>query len=150
MFCIPHFLDNRQTDGGVSLTHHGLFTTNIFLCFWYSFLLQTEQIQCLMRLKRPCKMKKNSMTSSGLEPMTFQLVAYLPNQLRYRVPPSHTSHLWQLKTYVYSDRNYTTITVICACSVLHFLNKNTIPHCTTLRLQTLHWLEDGQRHCTAQ
>jgi hypothetical protein len=31
---------------------------------------------------------KNLMTSSGIEPATFQLVAWLLNQLRYRVPPS--------------------------------------------------------------
>jgi hypothetical protein len=31
---------------------------------------------------------KNAMTSSGLEPATFRLVAYYLNKLRYRVPPN--------------------------------------------------------------
>jgi hypothetical protein len=30
---------------------------------------------------------KNPMTSSGIEPVTFCLVAYCLNQLRYHVPP---------------------------------------------------------------
>jgi hypothetical protein len=38
----------------------------------------------IMRLKGVGKLKKS--TSSGREPGIFRLVAYCPNQLRYRVP----------------------------------------------------------------
>jgi hypothetical protein len=46
MLRIPHCLDNRLTDGGkvVSPTHRPSFTpeTLLFLCCWYSFLLEAE------------------------------------------------------------------------------------------------------------
>jgi hypothetical protein len=47
MLRIPHCLDDRQTDGGkvVIPTHQLHFTpqeTLLFLCFWYSFLLEAE------------------------------------------------------------------------------------------------------------
>jgi hypothetical protein len=44
MLRIPHYLDNRLTDGGkvVSPTHRPLLSSpeTLFLCFWYSFLLE--------------------------------------------------------------------------------------------------------------
>jgi hypothetical protein len=40
-----------------------------------------------MRLEGLGKLKKNPMTSSGIEPPTFWLVAQCLNQLRYRVLP---------------------------------------------------------------
>jgi hypothetical protein len=47
MLRIPHCQDNRLTDGGkvVSPTHPAAFyspETLVFLCFWYSFLLEAE------------------------------------------------------------------------------------------------------------
>jgi hypothetical protein len=36
---------------------------------------------------------KNEMTSLGIEPATFQLVAQCPMQLRYSVTPQSASHL---------------------------------------------------------
>jgi hypothetical protein len=46
MLRIPHCLDNRLTNGGmvVSPTHRPLLYSpeTLFLCFWYSFLLEAE------------------------------------------------------------------------------------------------------------
>jgi hypothetical protein len=46
MLRIPHYLDNRPTDGGkvVSPMHRlGSSTKEIlFFCFWYSFMLEAE------------------------------------------------------------------------------------------------------------
>jgi hypothetical protein len=43
---IPHCLDNRLTDGGkvVSPTYRPLLSSpeTLFVCLWYSFLLETE------------------------------------------------------------------------------------------------------------
>jgi hypothetical protein len=40
----------------------------------------------IVRLEGLGQLKKNPMTSSGLETVTFRFVAYPLNQLRYRVP----------------------------------------------------------------
>jgi hypothetical protein len=71
---LPHYLDNRLTDGGEVVS---------LICrpqedSWYSFVLEAEsttgpptvRLEGLGQLK-----KKNSVTSSGLEPATFWLVA---------------------------------------------------------------------------
>jgi hypothetical protein len=56
---LPHFLDNRLTDGRS----------------WYSFLLEAESTpRAIVRLEGLGQMK-NSVTSSGIEPATFRLVA---------------------------------------------------------------------------
>jgi hypothetical protein len=72
---LPHFLDNRLTDGGeaVSLTcRSAAFYPQED--FWYSFLLEAVSIPgAIVRLEGLGKLK-NSMTSSGIEPATFRLV----------------------------------------------------------------------------
>ena len=50
---------------------------------WYSFLLEAESTQGQGLRKR-----KIPVTSSGIQPATFRLVAHCLNQLRYRVPPT--------------------------------------------------------------
>jgi hypothetical protein len=64
---LPHFLDNRLTDGGevVSLMHRPPFTLQEDS--WYSFLLETERIRSTER-------KKNPINFSGIEHATFRLV----------------------------------------------------------------------------
>jgi hypothetical protein len=67
-------LDNRLTDGGkvVSLTHRPPFTPQEDS--WYSFLLEAESTPgAIVRLEGLGKLNKS--TSSGLEPVTFWLVA---------------------------------------------------------------------------
>jgi hypothetical protein len=49
----------------------------LFFCFWCSFLLEAE---------RNRSAEKNSMTSLGLDPATFQLVTWRLNQLCCQVP----------------------------------------------------------------
>jgi hypothetical protein len=63
---LPHFLDNRLTDGVqvVSLTRRPTFTPQEDS--WYSFLLEAGRIRSI---------EKHLMTSSGIEPATFWLVA---------------------------------------------------------------------------
>jgi hypothetical protein len=71
---LPHFLDNRLTDGGevVSLMRRPPVTPQED--FWYSFLLETEsKTRDIVRLEGLGQLK-NPMTS-GLEPATFRLVA---------------------------------------------------------------------------
>jgi hypothetical protein len=85
---LPHFLDNRLTDGGkvVSLTHRppftppppGRFLVLISVRAWV-------EPRAIVRLEILGQLK-NPMTSLRLEPATFQLVAQCLNQLRYRVP----------------------------------------------------------------
>jgi hypothetical protein len=78
MLRIPHCLDKRLTDGGevVSLMHrprstpqkHFLFVFVTNICQWPS------KPQGLVRLEGLGKLL-NSITSSGLEPAVFQVVA---------------------------------------------------------------------------
>jgi hypothetical protein len=72
----PHYLDNRLTDGGevVSLTRPpaALYPQ---VDSWYSFLLEAESTPgAIVRLQGLGQLK-NPMTSSGIEPTTFRLVA---------------------------------------------------------------------------
>jgi hypothetical protein len=70
MLMVPHCLDHQHTDGGkfVSIAHRPRSVpqnTRYLLLF---------EVECTMRLEVLCKFK-NSVTSSGLEPATFRLVA---------------------------------------------------------------------------
>jgi hypothetical protein len=47
---------------------------NIFICFCYLYLLQADP-RALVRLQGLGKLKKKTMTSSGLEPVSFLLTA---------------------------------------------------------------------------
>jgi hypothetical protein len=77
MLRIPHCLDNRLTDGGkvVSSTHQPLLYSpeTLFLCFWYSFLLEADKPQGLVWPERLGKLKNHS-PHRGLEPATFRFV----------------------------------------------------------------------------
>jgi hypothetical protein len=78
MLRVPHYLDNQFKDGGkiVSLTHWPCFTRqeNYLINSWYSFLLKAESIPGSKSAGRNRSIEKN-MTSSGLEPVTYWLVA---------------------------------------------------------------------------
>jgi hypothetical protein len=79
MLRVPHYLDNRLKDGGkvVSLTPRLRFAPqeNYLINSWYSFLLEAELTPGPSAAGRIRSIEKNPMTSSGLEPTTFQLVA---------------------------------------------------------------------------
>jgi hypothetical protein len=83
---LPHFLDNRFTDGGefVSLTRRPLFTPRMIL--GNSFFRDRVDPGAIEQLEELGQLK-NSMISSGFELATFRLVAYCLNQLRYRAAP---------------------------------------------------------------
>jgi hypothetical protein len=71
---LPHFLDNRLTDGGevVSITHRPPFNSQEDS--WYSFLLRgTVDPRAMVRLEGLGQLIKS--TSSGLDPATFWLVS---------------------------------------------------------------------------
>jgi hypothetical protein len=69
---LPHFLDNRLTDGAdvVSLTRRPPFIPREDS--WYTFLLEAPMV--IVRLEGLGQLK-NPMTSAGIEPATFRLVA---------------------------------------------------------------------------
>jgi hypothetical protein len=50
----------------------------------------------LMRLEVLGQLK-NPVTSSGIEPATFRLIALCLNQLRYRVPPNYYYYYYFLR-----------------------------------------------------
>jgi hypothetical protein len=71
---LPHFLDNQLTDGGevVSLTHQPPFTPRKIHC--------TQSVRDYVDSRaimwpENLGQFKNPMTSSGIEPATFRLVA---------------------------------------------------------------------------
>jgi hypothetical protein len=73
---LPHYLDNRLTDGGEvdSLTSWLAFTHQEDS--WYSFLLEAQP-----NPRPKCSWKgyvnlKNPMTSSGIKPVTFILFIF--------------------------------------------------------------------------
>jgi hypothetical protein len=72
MLRIPHFLENRLTDGGevFSLTHRPRFTRQENS--WYSFLL-VSQPQCLVLLEGLGKLKK---FIYSIGPRTLDLPAF--------------------------------------------------------------------------
>jgi hypothetical protein len=69
---LPHFIDNWLTDIGEVVNLTCYLPSSPQADSWFSFLLEVESSPGLEGLGR----LKNPMTSSGLEPMTFQLVAY--------------------------------------------------------------------------
>jgi hypothetical protein len=83
---LPHFLNNRLTDGGevVSLTGRPPFTPQEDS--WYSFLLDADSTPGPYLQLEGLGQFKNLMTSSRIEPASFRLVAQSLNELRYRVP----------------------------------------------------------------
>jgi hypothetical protein len=72
---LPHFLGNRLTDGdeAVSLTHRpaALYPPEDS---WYPVLLEAVYPRVIVQLVVLLQLK-NPMTSSGIEPATFRLVA---------------------------------------------------------------------------
>jgi hypothetical protein len=70
---LPHFLDNRLTDGGevVILTRRPIYTQEES---WYSFLLGAESIPGHSAAIR-FKSTENPMTLSEIEAATFRLAA---------------------------------------------------------------------------
>jgi hypothetical protein len=84
MLRFPHFLDNWLTDGdeAVSLTCHPPFAPGRFLVL--TSIRGWVNPRATVRMEGSGQLK-NSMTSSGIKPATFQLVAQHLDQLRYRV-----------------------------------------------------------------
>jgi hypothetical protein len=78
MLRIPHCLDNRLTDGGevVRLTRRPRSTPqkHFFPASGIHFCLRLNKLQGLVRPEGLGELK-NSLTSSGIEPATFRLVA---------------------------------------------------------------------------
>jgi hypothetical protein len=73
--------------------------------FWYSFLFKKRgwvDPRAIVRLEGLGHLK-NPMTSSGIEPATFLLVALCLSHLRYRVPPLKR-HLCACRTRLHSRR----------------------------------------------
>jgi hypothetical protein len=83
MLRIPQCLDNRLTDGGnvVSPTYRAHFTPqkHYFYASGTQFCKMLSEHQGLVRPEGLGKLKKNSFTSSGLEPATFRLVVQCLN-----------------------------------------------------------------------
>jgi hypothetical protein len=90
---LPHFLDNRLTDGGeiVRLTRRPPFTPQ--KDFWHSFLLEAESIPRVIMRVEGLGQLKNPITSSGIVHVTYRLVAQCLTQLAtacllYQITPS--------------------------------------------------------------
>jgi hypothetical protein len=71
MLGIPHCLDNRLAGGGkvVSPTQPAALyspETLLFLCFWYSFLLENDKPQGLVRPEGLGNFKKNHLILPNL------------------------------------------------------------------------------------
>jgi hypothetical protein len=84
---LPHFLDNWLTDGGevvgptcqeATIYPPGRFLVLIFVRGWVN-PRAIVWLEVLHQLKNP-------VTSSGIIPTTFQLLAYCLNQVCYRMP----------------------------------------------------------------
>jgi hypothetical protein len=80
---------------------------------WYSFLLETESIQQAIVRVEGWSQWKIPMTSSGIEPATFRLVAQWHNRLRHRVA---------LKSYRIIEIEY--------CKAIIFFPVYHIPSCS--------------------
>jgi hypothetical protein len=115
---LPHFLDSQLIDGSevVSLTRWlaatlppGRFLLLISVWGWVNPRV-TVWLEGLSQLKNP-------MTSSGIKPMTFQLVAKCLSQLSYHMAPAYNislPNLWKLQV-----------------DEMPLLNSRSFSHCST-------------------
>jgi hypothetical protein len=80
MLRIPHGPYNRRTDGGKVVSPETL-----FVCVWYSLLLQTEQAPWPTALERIRKLIKITQLI-GFRTRDFPACSIAPWPVRYRVP----------------------------------------------------------------
>jgi hypothetical protein len=84
---IPHFLDTRLTDGGLGCELYApaaLYPQKTLLVL--IFVRGCLNFRAMVLLEGLGKLKKKTVTSLGLEPATFRLIAQRLNHIRYPVP----------------------------------------------------------------